>query len=294
MNLCNVKTTYRSASDLTKPIEDGSFFNPFAKCIGLSDGNSAAYCNKHPPLLYKGGLTGGQMATKALLVSGIRAFYGEAVETTVLTANGLVFEKHRDIIHGYHSGKDVGGASFAVCNLISKSLDCIIAGDAFLAIFDEEKRFFYHGFDEAASRVEEQDNMGGYASCLEKTKTDENPEGDQDEAWNLYYLQYRAKREKYANRLIGQGGYASLNGDVALSDCWLQWKQEVSKGTKVVLGTDGFLWSGFGLDNVGEFYEAYELGGANALLALRDQKDYLPHIGRGKHPEGTLIEFEVQ
>jgi len=136
--------------------------------------------------------------------------------------------------------------------------------------------------------------MRGYAVCLEQTKTKEKPEGDKGEAWNLYYQRYRAKREKYANRLIGQGGYASLNGDPALEICWIKDCQEVYPGDKIILETDGFLWADWRLDNAQEVIDTYQNGGASALLSLRDEKDYLPHIGHGNHPEGTLVEIEIE
>lgn len=286
---------YRDPSDKDALREDFSFFNPMG-FAGHADGNSAAYCKDYPPEQYRGGSSGGQLAAKSFAVNGIGALPHHDIERPILSANEFVRRQHSRQLRGYSPGDDVGGAAFVICKLKGDILDYIIAADCFLAIIRNKSDDFdfQTGFDEAAFRVENEDNMGGFAVCLAQTKTAQKPLGDKDAAWNLYYEKYKAKRIKYSNRLIGEGGYATLNGDPELENCWKKGQYRLTPGDEVILGTDGVLWSGCNSkDHFADFVDVYKRGGIPAVLEFRDQRDYLPHIGLGKHPEGSMFTAKI-
>src|SRR3989344_8711827 len=287
--LISAEGFYRYPSNERAFREDTHFINVSNNLFGVADGNSAAYSPKNPPLLYREGLTGGSMTASVFSSWGLETKF-DSVERFVITANRRILREHQDKCKDPTKGNDVGGASFAACKLNDNKLDFIIGGDCFLAAQTKDGCKFWHGFDDAAFETEQADNMAGYAVCLEQTKTAEKPEGDKGLAWDMYYQKYQAKRLRCANRNVGQGGYASLNGDVELVDCWIKEEQIVSPEDTIILGTDGMLWADFRPDKDSRvFMETYLWAGLDGLLRLRDERDYLPHIGRGEYPEASAV-----
>lgn len=288
--LITAESFYRFPSNGNAHREDTSFINPSSKLFGVADGNSAAYSPSHPPLIYPYGLTGGAMASSVFSWYGLQASSNVAIRYFVLTASAKVLWQHLSMHKSPIRGDDVGGASFSVCKLNDDTLNLIVAGDCFLVVKRSNRFEFWHGFDEAAFLTEQEDNMAGYAVCLEQTKTPEKPEGDKGLAWDMYYPNYQAKRLRCANKNIGYGGYASLNGDSALANCWVDESVVLEDDVLwVLLGSDGLLHADFRPENAGEFVETFSQGGIPAIIQWRDEKDYLPHIGRGEYPEASAV-----
>ncbi|MEK7663893.1 MAG: hypothetical protein AAB340_00375 [Patescibacteria group bacterium] len=199
--------------------------------------------------------------------------------------NDGVRRMHQSIGKDPCNGDDVGGASFAICRIFDNVALTFLGGDCFQLWKDLEGYHFVSGFDQAAHEVEEQD-INAYGKCLEQAG------GNKGEAWNLYYPHYQEKRVRYANKNIGKGGWATLNGDPTV----LQYRTMVHidhlhQVLWVLIGTDGLLHRHFRPGYKDELGRLYESSGISAVLKWRDEKDYQPHIGHGEHPEASAVEL---
>jgi hypothetical protein len=291
---------YRSASS-GGPVEDTSFVNESAQLFGVADGCSAAYCPKYPAHLYRqvdlpdevSGITGGQVVAREFFRLGMTAGPTDDIRDFLRTVNANVRQLH--LAEGFEPGhEDVGGASFAVCGVARLVFDytvtLLLGGDCWALVKTKNDILFLTNFDQAAYDLEQYDNAS-YARCLaEAQKTG----GGRGEAWNLYWPAYRAKRLRTANKNVGQGGFALLNGDPVLEHCWTQEKFSSLEGIEtILLGTDGMLPSQATDPNVrGQFqrdlWDRWQKGGVAALIEWRDESEKsLAHISG--HPEASMV-----
>lgn len=291
MRLVSASSFFRLPFDQKCIIEDGSFVNPCAGLFGVVDGVSAAFSPKNPPLIYPGGLTGGQVVSRLACAHGALAYPGiySGLEGFTKIVNNEILEAHLSM--GQDPKKEnVGGASFAFCQIKEDGLYFLLGGDCFAFCKSEKGLFFFSGFDQAAYDVEDQANKN-YVRCLEKAS------GDKGVAWDIYYLQFKAKRYKYANRNLGKGGYAVLNGDPALEKCWTYRSIEsCQRPSLLLMFTDGMLPSEeTNPENNKELAKMidklYLKGGLSAILKWRDETEKsLAHITGW--PEATAVELQ--
>jgi hypothetical protein len=137
--------------------------------------------------------------------------------------------------------------------------------------------------------VEDEDNKA-YARYLQQA------EGKKDIAWDLYWSEYKAKRLRTSNKNVGNGGFATLNGDPALKECWsVKQISLLSNPRFILLGTDGLLPShktdpaNKGLAE--ELGHLYFLSGLPAVLHWRDEIEHsLAHITGW--PEASAVEIK--
>lgn len=284
----SVSSFYRSPSDKKAFIEDGSFVNFNARLFGVVDGNSEAYSPSYPPLIYPGGLTSGQMVAREFCFAGVNAGKEGKAEEAILSANRRILLNHQ-LMKADPAKEDVGGATFAICQIKDDEIVFIVGGDCFVLWNDVAGSHFVIGFDEAASKVESEDSAA-YEECLKKAG------GDKGLAWDFYFPAYQAKRIRYANKNVGGGGHASLNGNPALENCWRKFTLRSTLPEWIILGTDGLVpLSGINCTDasqIAKLCEVYSKGGIEALLEFRDSHDNLPHIGNGDWPEATAIEMK--
>lgn len=235
MNLLSVKSFYRSAFDSKSPKEDGSPVNFLAGIFGVADGVSAAYSPSNPPIMYYESLTGGQMIIHEICLYLNLILSPISIKDFLLKANNNILRRHRVMGKDPTKGDDVGGASFAFCQPNSEGITFILGGDCFALVDTKDDSLFLTAFDKAAFKIEERD-QDNYTECLKKTN------GNKGDAWDLYWPQYKAKRISCANKNIGFGGYATLNGDPELGKCWqvktIKWDDHPRS---IILGTDGLL-----------------------------------------------------
>lgn len=292
------RSFYREPSDKNAVREDASFCNDamgtyVGTCI-VADGNSAAYSPNVPPVRYGCcGLTGGQMASMMLAahaassedsVVGPTSFH---VGKFLGKVNRAIRRMHLTVGKDPCRGDDVGGASFVVAQIFGDWCHIEVGGDCFALYKDKDGYYFLSGFDDAARQIEE-DDIRAYTSFLDQAG------GNRGEAWNLYQPHYAAKRVRCANRNIGKGGFASLNGDPCLLNCFT--KETINlvsdKVEWMLLGSDGMLHRYFDPQQAEVLWLIYEKGGIDAILKWRDEKDYQPHIGYGQWPEASAVELK--
>ncbi len=298
MKLISASSFYRLPFDERAHIEDGSFLNARAKLFGVADGVSEAYSPSNPPLMYedlydsrfhKKGITSGQMIASLFAGNGASLLPTYDAEEFLLGINNRILATHRQMRKDPIKGDDVGGASFCVCKICDKFITLIFGGDCFALVKTEEGYQFFSGFDEAAFKVEKEDNEA-YTRYLQKA------EGNRGLAWDLYWPEYRAKRLRISNKNLGKGGSATLNGDPALKECWSVRQISLSLNPRfVLLGTDGLLPShktdpaNKGLAE--ELGHLYSLSGLSGVLKWRDETEQsLAHLTGW--PEASAIEIK--
>lgn len=286
MKMISASSFCRPQSNENANNEDGALINLRAGLFGVVDGNSAASSPKHPSLLYPGGLTGGQMATAYFCSQGVSAPNFVNAKLFLLHTNKCITVAHHMQNKSPVMGDDVGGACFALCKVGKEEVIFILAGDCFVLYKDKMGFSFLTGFDEKAFKVEEV-NMQKYAKCLKQAG------GNRARAWDSYWPVYRKKRIHCSNRNLGKGGYASLNGDPSLPECWSESKLAFYPEW-ILMGTDGLIPST--IENRRNLPQhlgrLYSDGGLPAIIKWRDENDYLPHIGKGNWPEATAIELK--
>lgn len=285
--MLEAKSYYREAS-AKGPKEDGSVINNAKRLYIVSDGVSGPFSPSHPVLKYND-LTGGQMVSQTICNRASISPLSFNVQDVLLDANKAVLANH--LLACKDPTKEaVAGASVAACQVGRKEVAMILIGDCFILYKNRGGFHFFTNDDQAAFDLEKKGNEI-FARDLEKA------EGDMDRAWDLHFP-YLLKRQFFrANRNIGQGGHAALNGDPALKDCWtfcivynLEW---------ILLGSDGLLPAAStdpkNRDRLAlQLGYMYEKGGIEAIIEWRDKEDILPHIGAGNHPEATAIELKFK
>jgi len=287
----SAKSFYRAPSDEKAPKEDGAFVNAQAGLFGVSDGVSAGYSPSNPPLIYPGGLTGGQVATKEFCSAGMSVSAPVDVEEFALNANSRIRRAHNVQGKDPTRGQDVGGASFAVCHFGPAKITFVIAGDCFALVKYNDSISFLTGFDQAAFK-EEQEANATIAECFKQT------EGDKGRAWDIYFPHFSARKVRCANKNIGKGGYALLNGDPALKKCWTVKKINcLSRPQFILLGSDGLLTSAAmnparKEETALNVWSLYVSGGLPTILQWRDKtEDSLSHITGW--PEASAVEIKL-
>lgn len=296
----SAKTFYRAAFDRKANGEDGCFANEPSKLYGVTDGNSAAFSPSNPQDKYPGGLTGGQMVIRQVteFLEGLVSFV--RIKKCLVEINERILRQHQLIGKDPTKGHDVGGASFAFCQLDEQGVKLLLGGDCFVLIKLRDRCLFLTGFDQPAFALEEAD-QDAYNACLQQTKSLDRPNGSIGAAWDLYFSHYRQKRLRCKNKNIGQGGHADLNGDPALSQCWLwypiAWRYNIEK---IFLATDGFLppsqFNGQNLNQLGETLWSISNGDPEKILSWRDSQEArakrLRHVEGWPEAAAVILDFQ--
>ena len=274
---------YRPASSGT-PQEDRTAINLEKNIFVVCDGVSGPYSPSNPGIKYEGGLTGGQMVSKTIC----DAINGPAVDLVEILrdANVKVLTNHLGV--GKNPLKDaVAGASGVACQIVDKKMKIITFGDAF-ALYKRKDFRFLTNFDQAAFNFEENGNTA-FETCLKDAG------GDKGKAWDLYFDYFSKKQFFRANRNLGHGGHAALNGNPVFMECCTTAILDLAGLDWVLLGSDGLLTAkSTDPKNVEVFAQElgkmYDDGGLPAILDWRDKEDNLPHIAG--HPEASAIELK--
>lgn len=281
-----IEPYYREAS-AKGPIEDGYAINKNGKnTVAVCDGVSGPYSPSNPPLIYNGGLTGGQMVRKEL-VKTIESVNFASAQSVLRLVNSRVLTNH------LRKGKDpekeaVAGACVSVCEISAGIAKFIVVGDCFVEWKDDDGFHFLTNFDRAALEFERKGD-----EAFEKCRKEAG--GNIKKAWGLYFPYFSDKQFFRANKNLGKGGHAMLNGDFAMEECWTKKEIFLSKTKWILLGTDGLLpgaeflfehWETLAQ----ELGEVYEKGGIPEIVKWRDKLGILPHIEG--NPEAAAIEVK--
>lgn len=243
--------------------EDGFVVNP--PFLGVIDGFSAPYHYKMFPLLFNGG-SGGEMVRRVTL----ETFYSavtSSVEDLILQANQRIAEAQMS--HGI-SDKEadlLSGASFVFANLSDSSLEIIQGGDC-LAVWGYRSGKFGATKNQAYLHVSK--NLEIIADLMKKHG------GDAREMWVEFSPILSGRRRQDINNPKSEAGYAVLNGQATIRDCW-QKSQIPAKNIKyILLFSDGFIPYHL-TENTKDMAEyvisLYESGGLDRMLRRKRKVD---------------------
>lgn len=280
-----VEPHYREAS-AKGPVEDGYAVNNRLNMFAVCDGVSGPYSPSNPKLIYEGGLTGGQMVKEELL-NAIKFVNFARAQSILRLANSRVLVKH--LRKGEDPEKEaVAGACTSVCEISVGIAKFIVVGDCFVEWKDNDGFHFLTNFDWVALEFERKGDAA-FEKCLKEAG------GDKGKAWDLYFPYFSEKQYFRANKNLGKGGHAMLNGDFAIEECWTKKEIFLSKTEWILLGTDGLLpgaefllghWETLSQ----ELGDVYEKGGIDEIVKWRDELSRLPHIDG--YPEAAAVEIK--
>ncbi|MBX4200632.1 hypothetical protein KW786_00730 [Candidatus Parcubacteria bacterium] len=259
--------------------EDGFGFNLGVKVAVACDGCSEPHVGK--PLPYGDRWeSGGQMATETISSAVNHASGSFYLPSDLMVANTQIALNHQKII-----GRDVtkelaGGCCVAGLQVLREEALFLVAGDAHIVWRDRDGVHCLTNFDDEARKLEAFGNLF-FEQCKVAAARLDIPSG-----WPVYRNWFEAKQAYRWNRNRGKGGFAVFNGHPDVQDYWTRLYVKLDGLAWVLLLTDGMLKSDFTPADVGEVAEAFECGGPEALIKLRDGGPDLPHI---KRPEGTVV-----
>lgn len=289
--VASFSTYFRAPSDEGALLEDGCCIN-IPRFAGVVDGASAGYSPSNPPLMYPGGLSGGQIVQRRLLSAIMDASSSSNLPQIVLQANEGILSDHRKMGVDPTKGDDVGEGCCAVCHIGDLTIELLLVGDCF-ALWRQNGRYFFITGSPPNSFKTEFERMQHFERCLIKAG------GDKGKAWDLYHPFYQKDRSGRANKAIEEGGYSSLNGDPALKHLWA--RRSISRLANtdwIVLGTDGLLplletdprKRSSLVQTLGDLYSQ---GGIKRIIQWRDtHQDCQPHIGQNNWPEAAAAEIK--
>ncbi len=282
-SLLSYTTHHRASSRANDPEEDATVIAAQDGVFGVVDGTSAAYSPTHPVKKYEDGLTGGAIVARILASSVVSG----DLSVTLRSANQKVRDWccGKNLIPGIH---DTPAAGFALMSIQQDgSVSFALAGDCYVLMADRSGgHTLFSGCDAQAEQVEEEGKKQFGQFQHQAMITGEN-------VWDLYYQTFRARRLRFYNRRVGDGGIPMLNGQTEFLTCYRHHKKLVCKEIAwVLLGTDG-LCPKFSVghnERSGEFGKIYnpkDVGRFQALARASDNQQ--PHYVGG-NPEGTVVE----
>lgn len=279
---------YRKSSVKDNPIEDGHVINVEAGVYMVCDAVSEPHSPSHQKLVYPGNITGGQMATREIVQCFSRATIGSSLSRLLIEANEAISSNHAAKIGILSPDKAVAGACVAACKIGADYAEIIVAGDCCIVFEDDHGIHAVSNFDQAAFDLEQKGDTV-FAACLDLSGANRGV------AWDLYFPYFSVRQTFRANKRIGEGGHAILNGDPAVSHCWTAHRISLSSLQWMVLCTDGLLPSS--LTNPREtvsfctlFGHIYKGQGIQGIVTWRDELGSQAHIGAAAWPEATAVE----
>lgn len=260
--------------------EDDFGINCKVEMAVVADGVSEPHIGE--PLDYGEGMSGGQMASIAICNAVDCATHHYDLPSLLLKANKGIGRRHR-MTAGKNLLKDsVAGCCVAALQVLRNrgQVLFLVVGDAGILWRDRGGIHYFTNFDQAARDLEEFGNV-----FFEQCKVAANKLGIAS-GWSVYIRFFELEQAYRFNKNKGKGGCAMFNGDPAVQDHWntntinlagLQW---------ALLVTDGMLKRDFQPEDAEEAAQAFESGGVEGLLKLRDARLELPHV---KKPEATIV-----
>ncbi len=245
----------------------------------VTDGVSPPYVGE--PFLYGNKVSGGEMASAIICHEVGRNEGPSDIRQALLDGNRAIKICH-NIIGKNHVDEVVGGCCAAAYQIVETEgqVRLVVAGDCGVLCQDQQGSHFLSNFDDAAYELEGYGNEF-FQQCLVAA----NRLGI-DSGWPVYDSFFKLKQKFRANQHLGQGGHAIFNGDPAVQNCWTEKIIDLEGLEWLLLLTDGALSADFHPCDAGKVAEAFNRGGVEAILALRDDGPPLPHI---KRPEATIM-----
>lgn len=292
---------YRPASKTGTDKEDTICINDGAGMFAVCDGVSGPYSPNNPKTMY-GRLTGGQMVGATINHILENASANQDFQSILGLANRIVGLRHFWENRQYQK-EAVAGACVAACQIRKDSALLLLAGDCFAFWRNNQGVHCLTNFDQAAYDFEKRGDEA-FQECLNAVDTEfpETKGKNIGKAWDKYFPYFGEKQFFRANRNLGKGGHAMLNGDPGFLYCHTTREIPLQDLRWVFLCTDGLLpphltcpfQHAVLAEGIAHFYETAgrgDIGGwRDAIVAEHERKTRgsdMPHIEGW--PEGSII-----
>lgn len=257
--------------------EDGIIISP--PFFGVLDGVSGPYSPNHPPRIFNGGMSGGELVSRVVEKQFARFSRLQSFEEAVSLANRAVARKQLKNRIPF-SGGELAGASFAIVKVDGDWVEIIQGCDAFAlwALHDGtiEMTEAQNSVTEAFlndKTVELMREIAIERGVVLEEADDGTRKEIRGEMWDRFYSILVETRYRHVNNPSSGSGYGLLNGQKELQGMWFRTTLPRSEVKTLLLFTDGMVpWRGSleGL-STGEVarmvYKTYEEGGLVRLLA---------------------------
>lgn len=251
--------------------EDGLIVNP--PFFGVVDGFSAPYHYKMQKILFNG-MSGGEMVRKIALSTFYSTRVDLPLEKIVLQANHEIGQIQ--IINGVpiDQAGHLAGASFVFVKLGIETIEIIQGGDC-LAIWE------YASGEIGVTKNQAYAHVSENLRIIAKLMKDHN---DRKEMWVKFCPILSERRQEDINQKT-KTGYAVLNGQPVLKECWQRTEVPIGGLKLLLLFTDGFVVYPETAEKTGlasrliSDYKSYKLSG---VLKKKREND-------AKHAERSYI-----
>jgi serine/threonine protein phosphatase PrpC len=210
--------------------EDGYVISYPYFCV--ADGVSAPHDQvENPPLIYRGGLTGGQMAVKQIQTAFSSADPEDSLRNILVSANRKIMAEHL-FCHGIlpRETERMGAAAFVAAKLEKNSVFVIQGGDCFAVLKTKD-----NGFRVTRNQVFRHDLV-----LKERIEDLRQKYGNDKQVWYGLRPLMIEMRKAHANQLV-KDGYAVLNGQSDVAKCWNAFRMPVNNLQYLLLFSDGFV-----------------------------------------------------
>ena len=227
MNI-RVETLYNQGSASIP--EDGFIVTPPYFCV--ADGVSAPNDQvENPHLIYRGRLTGGQMAVKQIQTAFSSADPEDSLRNILVSANRKIMAEHlfcQGILP--RETEKMGAATFVAAKLEKGSVSVIQGGDCFAILKTK-----YEGL-----RVTRNQVFSHELILKERIRDLRQKYQDDKQVWYGLRPLMIELRKAHANQLV-RDGYAVLNGQSDVAKCWNAFRMPASNLQYMLLFSDGFV-----------------------------------------------------
>lgn len=272
-----MKISYIYDQGSSKYREDGLFVcEPF---FGVLDGVSAPYSPAHPPEIFNGGMSGGEMVSRVVEKQFAKIKSLRSLQEAVLLASRDVARKQLRQKVPFDGGK-LAGASFAITKITSDRIEIIQGCDAFalwvmkdgsvgIAEAQNERSETFLN-DKVVELMREVASERGFD--LEAID-DETRSEVRAEMWDRFYPILLETRREYVNNPSFRDSYGLLNGQPELEHKWCHMGFPRREVRTLLLFTDGMVpwWGsleGLPIEEVARMvHETYSEGGLVGLFA---------------------------
>lgn len=250
-------------------VEDGLVISP--PFFGVVDGFSAPYSPQVAKIRF-GGLSGGEMVRRITQATFCLAAGNLSLREIVSRVNQKIGEIQTAQGIPLSQADKLAGASFVFLKVTEEKTEVIQGGDCFIVWLDNSGKIAIIR-NQAYGHVSR--NLKIMAGLMEKHQ------GNRGAMWTEFCPILARFRKEDVNNPESDAGFACLNGQPILKECWQKTEIPTAELRLAILFTDGFVPYSETAPQTGlqqRFIEEYEKIGLAGILQKKRRNDFNPHI----------------